>query len=83
MNVLFYVLQGVLAVICIALIALVLLQQGKSAGLGTIAGGAETFFGKQKGRSMEKRLESFTRFAALGFIVLCIGMVVLQRVAQL
>ena len=39
-------------IVAIALIAIVLMQSGKSAGLsGSIAGGAETFFGKNKGKS--------------------------------
>ena len=40
-------------IICIALVVLVLMQEGKSAGLGAISGAAETYWGKNKGRSME------------------------------
>ena len=44
----------VLILLSVAIIVLVLLQEGKSAGLsGAIAGGAETFFGKNKSRTME------------------------------
>jgi len=55
---------------CIALTAIVLLQEGKSAGLGTIAGAADTYWGKNKGRSMEGTLVKSTKFLALAFLVL-------------
>lgn len=55
----------------IAIIALVLLQEGKSAGLsGAIAGGAETFFGKNKGRTLESRLVKITKYVAIFFFIL-------------
>jgi len=57
-------------IICISLILIVLLQSGKSAGLsGSIAGGAETFFGKNKGRTIDAMLNKYTKFAAIGFLV--------------
>ena len=43
----------VFIIICIALVILVLMQEGKSAGLGAISGAAESYWGKNKGRSME------------------------------
>lgn len=46
------------------------MQEGKSAGLGAIAGGAETYWGKNKGRSMEGALVKSTKFMAILFIVL-------------
>lgn len=55
---------------CIALTVIVLLQEGKSAGLGTIAGAADTYWGKNKGRSMEGALVKSTKFLALAFLVL-------------
>ena len=49
--------------------AIVLLQQGKSAGLsGAIAGGAETFFGKNKGRTIEAALSKWTSIVAIIFL---------------
>lgn len=47
-------------------------QEGKSQGLGAIGGMAETYWGKNKGRSMEGTLEKFTTFAAVAFMVLAI-----------
>ncbi len=54
----------------IVLIAVVLLQSGKSAGLsGSIAGGAETFFGKNKARTVDAILGKWTSFVAIAFVV--------------
>ena len=55
---------------CIALVALVLMQEGKSAGLGAISGAAESYWGKNKGRSMEATLVKLTKILAVVFIVL-------------
>ena len=64
------VLLIVFIIICIALVILVLMQEGKSAGLGAISGAAETYWGKNKGRSMEGTLVKVTKLLAVGFIVL-------------
>ncbi|MHB8962291.1 MAG: preprotein translocase subunit SecG [Saccharofermentanales bacterium] len=56
----------------IGLVSLVLFQQGQSRGLGAIAGGAETFFGKTKGRSIDAMLKKLTTVIAILFIVLTI-----------
>ena len=57
---------------CTALTALVLLQEGKSAGLGAISGAAETYWGKNKGRSMEGNLLKITKILAIVFIVMAV-----------
>lgn len=72
MEALRIVIQVVFILICIALTALVLMQEGKSAGLGAISGAAETYWGKNKGRSMEGKLVKFTKYLAIGFIVITI-----------
>jgi preprotein translocase subunit SecG len=46
------------------------MQEGKSAGLGSISGAAETYWGKNKGRSMEGKLVKFTTLLVVLFIVL-------------
>jgi len=56
--------------ICIALTVLVLMQEGKSAGLGSIGGAAETYWGKNKGRSMEGLLVKLTKILAVLFMVI-------------
>ncbi len=58
--------------ICIALVVLVLMQEGKSAGLGAISGAAETYWGKNKGRSMEGQLVKITKILAVSFILLAV-----------
>ncbi len=58
-------------IICVVLTVIVLMQEGKSAGLtGTINGMADTYWGKNKGRSMEGALEKATKILAFLFIVL-------------
>lgn len=66
------VLQILFIFICIALTVLVLMQEGKSAGLGAISGAAETYWGKNKGRSMEGKLVKITKYLAIGFMVISI-----------
>lgn len=64
------ILTIVFIIICIALVVLVLMQEGKSAGLGAISGAAETYWGKNKGRSMEGKLVKITTGLAVAFIVI-------------
>ena len=64
MSVWEYILGAVLIVISVVLVIIVLLQQSKQQGLsGAIAGGADTFFGKNKGRTMEAKLEKITKIS--------------------
>ena len=72
MAVLRTILTIVYIIACLALVAVVLLQEGKSAGLGAISGAAETYWGKNKGRSMEGKLVKITRYLAIGFLVLAV-----------
>ena len=66
-------LKIVFIIVCVILIAIVLLQSGKQAGLsGSIAGGAETFFGKNKARTMDALLSKWTTVCAVAFIVLAV-----------
>lgn len=70
MGALKIVLTVIFILVCIALTVLVLMQEGKSAGLGAISGVAETYWGKNKGRSMEGLLVKITRVLAVSFMVL-------------
>lgn len=72
MEILKDILTILFAIDCIVLTAIVLLQEGKSAGLGTIAGAADTYWGQNKGRSMEGALVKATKIAAVLFIVLAV-----------
>ena len=72
MGALRIVLTVLFIIVCVVLTALVLLQEGKSAGLGAISGAAETYWGKNKGRSMEGMLVKLTKVSAVLFVVLAV-----------
>lgn len=72
MAVLKTVLTVVFIIICIALTVIILLQEGKSAGLGAISGAADTYWGKNKGRSMEGILVKLTRVLVILFLLISI-----------
>ena len=72
MTALSIIIDIVLILISIVLIVTVLMQEGQRQGLGAIGGGAETFFGKNKAKSMEGKLQKYTKIAATAFIVLAI-----------
>lgn len=66
--------------ISLSLVVIVLLQSGKSAGLsGSIAGGAETFFGKNKGRTLDALLSKYTSAAAIAFLVTSIALFLIMK----
>ena len=65
------VLGVVLLITSVALVAMVLLQEGRQQGLsGAIAGGAETFLGKSKSKTIEQKLVKITKILAIIFFVL-------------
>ncbi|MCR4617338.1 MAG: preprotein translocase subunit SecG [Lachnospiraceae bacterium] len=66
------ILTVVFIIVCVALTLIVLLQEGKSAGLGAVAGAAESYWGKNKGRSMEGNLVKITKALAVLFLLLAI-----------
>ena len=72
MGVLRTVLQIIFILVCIALAAIVLMQEGKTQGLGAIGGVAESYWGKNKGRSMEGALVKITKYLVIAFIVIAI-----------
>ena len=59
-------------VICIALVIVVLMQEGKTSGLGAVSGAADTYWTKNKGRSSEGVLIKITRVLAVLFVVLSV-----------
>ena len=62
----------------LALIAIVMLQSGKSAGLsGAIAGGADTFLSKNKAKSLDAKLAKMTKWVAIAFVVLTLALSVI------
>ncbi len=72
MEALRMVLTIIFILVCIALTVLVLMQEGKSAGLGSISGAAETFWSKNKGRTMEGMLVKITKILAVCFMLLAV-----------
>lgn len=55
---------------CVFLTVVVLMQEGKSAGLGALSGSTDTYWSKNKGRSFEGKLVLLTKIAAVMFLVL-------------
>ena len=73
MTALQYVLAILVIIVSVIITALVMLQESKQQGLsGAIGGAAETFFGKNKGRTMEAKLAKFTKIAGAVFFVLAL-----------
>ena len=70
MAILKTILTVVFILICLALTVIILLQEGKSAGLGTISGAADSYWGQNKGRSMEGMLVKVTRVLVALFIII-------------
>ena len=62
------------AIDCIAMIVVILMQQGKNQGLGALAGttSSDTYWSKNKGRSEEGRLKKLTRALAILFLLLSV-----------
>lgn len=72
MQILRTILTILFVIDCIALTVVVLMQEGKSQGLGAIAGAADTYWGKNKGRSMEGKLVTITKVLAVLFVLIAI-----------
>jgi len=66
------ILTIVFIIISLVLTVVILMQEGKQAGLGAIAGAADTYWGKNKGRSMEGMLVKITRISVILFILLAV-----------
>ncbi len=79
--VLTYILISLLILTGLFVVVAVLLQQGKSKGglSGTIVGGTETFYGKEKGVQRDKLLSRLTTIAAIVFVVLVLVVYCIQK----
>ena len=75
MEALRVVINIIFILVCVALTVLVLMQEGKSAGLGSISGAAETYWGRNKGRSMEGMLVKITKILAVFFMLLAVVLI--------
>ncbi|MBO4688427.1 MAG: preprotein translocase subunit SecG [Clostridiales bacterium] len=72
MNTLAVVLTCVDIVVCIALIILVMSQEGNDRGMGVVGGSGNSFYEKSKGRTMDEKLKKITLFTAVLFAILTI-----------
>lgn len=79
MNVLDYVLGGILLLAAVFLIIAVLMQQGKSKGIGAVSGGSsDSFYGKTKGKSWDKTLSKLTTIVGIIFVVVVLMVYIVQ-----
>lgn len=73
------VITVILVISSIVLVASILLQSGKTAGLsGSIGGGAEQIMGKNKARGYDKTFDKITKIAAITFMVSALVLVIIQ-----
>ena len=69
----FYLLGALALLVAIVLVVVVILQEGNSQGVGVVSGGADTFFSKNKARSIDAFLARWTKFVAVAFFVLVLA----------
>lgn len=79
MGVLEYVLGSVLILFSLAIIIVIILQEGHQQGLGVVTGGADTFFSKNKARSIDAFLARWTKLFTFVFVALVIGLNVIAK----
>lgn len=75
LSIIFMVLMALLS---IGLIIIVVMQEGNSNNLGAIAGGSESFFGKNKSKSMDAKLKRLTIYIAISILITSILFFVVQ-----
>lgn len=69
-----YVMGGVMLLFSIAIVIVIILQEGHQQGIGVVTGGADTFFSKNKARSIDTFLARWTKVFAGGFVLLVMGL---------
>ena len=83
MTALQYVLAILVIIVSVIITALVMLQESKQQGLsGAIGGAAETFFGKNKGRTMEAKLAKITKIFTVFFFIAVFAAVIIFRLTK-
>ncbi|MBO4288819.1 MAG: preprotein translocase subunit SecG [Lachnospiraceae bacterium] len=82
MDVLIAVLKILLVLVCVGMITIILMQEGKNAGLGqAIAGGSsDSYISKNYGRTPEGKKKTYTKILAVAFMVLALAINILERV---
>ncbi len=80
MTVFYWILMSLFILSCLVLIVSILMQSAKTAGLsGSIGGGAQQLFGKQKGRSLDSLFNKITKIAAIVFIITAVALLLVQK----
>ena len=82
MSVIQIILSIIYVILGVAISVVILMQEGKSNGLGSAIGGSSTdsYWSKNRGRSMEGALEHFTRYGAIVFMVITIILNILLKI---
>ena len=78
MNALGIVLGILLAIVSIAIIVVIILQEGNQQGLGVVTGAADSYFSKNKARSIDAFLSRWTKVFAAVFVIFVIALNVLS-----
>ena len=79
MLILQIIITAVYVFLGIILAVVILAQEGNTQGLGTIGGMADSYWGKNKGRSMEGNLERFTKYGTATFLILAFVLNILMK----
>ena len=74
MSVWGYILGALLIVASLIMIFVIILQEGNQQGIGVVSGGADTFFSKNKARSIDAKLAKATKWVAIGFVVIVLAL---------
>lgn len=69
----------VFVIVGVILAGIILMQEGRTQGLGSISGMADSYFGKVKGRTMEGLLQNITKYGAILFFILALVLNYLQK----
>lgn len=79
MNVWGIVLGSVLMLIALIIIVVIILQEGNQQGIGVVSGAADSYFSKNKARSIDAKLARCTKFVAIFFVLLVVALNALAR----
>ena len=74
MGILQYIFGGLLALFAVLIIIVVILQEGNQKGVGVVSGGADTFFSKNKARSIDAILARTTKWFAIFFVAIVLAL---------
>ena len=74
MGIIQYIFGGLLALFAVLIIIVVILQEGNQKGVGVVSGGADTFFSKNKARSLDAKLAKATKWVAIAFVAIVLAL---------